>query len=392
MFCPKCGKQIYSGEQFCSGCGTACSGATSGAVGHPNNQVHPDDKRSFWWGVLGAFLGWISIILFVIFRDKHPLRAKSILIGFFVGIALYVVFVIVISVLLVLLGVFLFDPLEGKAKEFSKDGITITATEDFKMGDVAGWNITLEHDLAAIQGMREGSPSPLLSDPLKNYSQIVATRNNVETDSIKHYTKDDVEFYYFTYEEKLSTGDFKRLGITLMSDSNYYFVLFSCRQDNFSKFESTFMKWAKLVVVENKVVSHGMTISVPSKYKTGKHDDWDIYIKNETYSIEITAKREVFPDYSGNTDYSLRNYTNTILARHYGATLGTGYTGVLNFKNDETNFDYFVQSMEDGREHIVAAFKGESNLFYDIRFSCAEDDFHKYHQLLFNFAKLVKVE
>ena len=48
--------------------------------------VNPDDKPSAGWGFLGFILGFISIVLYVVWKSEYPRRSKSILKGFIVGI------------------------------------------------------------------------------------------------------------------------------------------------------------------------------------------------------------------------------------------------------------------------------------------------------------------
>jgi len=125
MYCNKCGKYREPGDKFCEGCGNKfddAQGATGAGLPPPvivmpsnNNQQsnggqsyggqqygqqqwgqqqtvnvqydnRPYDRGGFWWFVLGLILGFIiSLILFIVWNNMYPRRAKAILIGGIIG-------------------------------------------------------------------------------------------------------------------------------------------------------------------------------------------------------------------------------------------------------------------------------------------------------------------
>lgn len=55
----------------------------------------PDDRRSVGFGVLGFFIPLVGFILWLVWRDSMPQRARSCAIGALVGVIVYVIFVII---------------------------------------------------------------------------------------------------------------------------------------------------------------------------------------------------------------------------------------------------------------------------------------------------------
>ncbi len=150
MYCHNCGKQVSDNSKFCRYCGAALSeenateekpkfgddlfgfenkaesGAQNGGAqqqgnaqqgnyqygpgsyytpqggGQPGNYGYqygrytaPDDAKSVGFGVLGFFFPVVGFILWLIWHDDHPLRAKSCLKGVLAGVVFYVLIVII---------------------------------------------------------------------------------------------------------------------------------------------------------------------------------------------------------------------------------------------------------------------------------------------------------
>ena len=101
MFCKKCGKEIMDEAVVCPSCG--CQ--TEKAVAKPAEA----DGKSFGFGVLGFFVPIVGLILYLMWKDTTPLKAKSAgkgaLIGAIVSVVLAVVYyVIAMSVVSATLG------------------------------------------------------------------------------------------------------------------------------------------------------------------------------------------------------------------------------------------------------------------------------------------------
>ena len=95
MFCNQCGGKLTPNAIICPKCGASTSAKKPAATNNVN------DKGGCLWMILGYLLGFISLILFFVWRGERPLRAKSMLIGFLVQIILDLVVAIVLIILFV---------------------------------------------------------------------------------------------------------------------------------------------------------------------------------------------------------------------------------------------------------------------------------------------------
>jgi len=88
MFCKKCGKEILDEAVICPNCGCA-----TGNTVQNNIVTEPDawDKGMEW---LGFFIPIVGVILYFVWKDKTPLKAKSAGRGALAGIG----FVICVSI------------------------------------------------------------------------------------------------------------------------------------------------------------------------------------------------------------------------------------------------------------------------------------------------------
>ncbi len=88
-FCSSCGETIPAGSQFCPKCGAANP--------YPAQYTTPDSP-SAGLAILGFFFPVIGLVLYLVFKDQTPLKAKSCgmgaLTGFIFGVAASVIIVI----------------------------------------------------------------------------------------------------------------------------------------------------------------------------------------------------------------------------------------------------------------------------------------------------------
>ena len=88
MYCSHCGKPIPEGADYCLNCGCAVNGSA------PSK----DDSSSFGFALLGFLFPLIGLILYFVYEDKRPKRAKSVGKGALVGVITRIVISIVITV------------------------------------------------------------------------------------------------------------------------------------------------------------------------------------------------------------------------------------------------------------------------------------------------------
>lgn len=71
MFCKNCGKEIDDNAVVCPHCGVSVSGTT------PAAPATNGDAPSMGFAVLGFFFPIVGLILYLVWKDQSPLKAKS---------------------------------------------------------------------------------------------------------------------------------------------------------------------------------------------------------------------------------------------------------------------------------------------------------------------------
>lgn len=106
-FCAGCGEKLLPGAAFCPKCGTKNGvSATSQPQNHmqnPNTGVMAGDARSGGYAVLCGFFPVVGLILFLVWMQTMPLRAKSCGKGAIIGVCVY----FGVIILFWILGIFL---------------------------------------------------------------------------------------------------------------------------------------------------------------------------------------------------------------------------------------------------------------------------------------------
>jgi len=145
----------------------------------------------------------------------------------------------------------------AKVKTFTNFGMTITATNKFKIRDVAHNTLWLETKTITISGRRE---MPTINFPitktLAQYTEEVLWRNRDdfgEEPTPEVYSEGGTVFHYFFFDRDV--GPFEKrtvytyLAVTMKGTNAFYFFNFACEQKDFSKNQSQFWAWAILLEV-----------------------------------------------------------------------------------------------------------------------------------------------
>ena len=86
-YCKHCGTQIEDSAVVCASCGTSVADIA------PEKAV--EQKASFGWAVLGFFFPLVGLILWLVWKNDEPAKAKragkGALVGFIVNVVLSVV-------------------------------------------------------------------------------------------------------------------------------------------------------------------------------------------------------------------------------------------------------------------------------------------------------------
>lgn len=95
MYCPNCGEQIDDKAVVCPKCGVAIRGKAA---------VSPDDAPSTGFSVLCFFIPVVGLILYLLWHETSPLKAKSCgkgaIIGVIVGVVCSIIMICAYSCLL----------------------------------------------------------------------------------------------------------------------------------------------------------------------------------------------------------------------------------------------------------------------------------------------------
>lgn len=98
MYCKFCGQPVEDNVAFCTSCGRQL-----------NDGSVENDKSSFGFALLGFLLPLVGLILYFVFDDKRPKRAKSVGKGALVGVITRIVLTIIAFIASVVFTVHVFD-------------------------------------------------------------------------------------------------------------------------------------------------------------------------------------------------------------------------------------------------------------------------------------------
>ena len=86
-YCVKCGKELIVEAVICTGCGCSTDYNTN-----DTKAAAEQDKFNFGFAAIGFLVPLVGLILYIIYHEKTPLKAKSAGIGAIVGVVANIVF------------------------------------------------------------------------------------------------------------------------------------------------------------------------------------------------------------------------------------------------------------------------------------------------------------
>ncbi|MGN1170000.1 MAG: zinc ribbon domain-containing protein [Acutalibacteraceae bacterium] len=116
-YCPYCGKEVMEGAAVCLGCGRSLNNFNNNTNNYNPNPYQQNssvpDAPSFGFAVLGFLIPVVGLILYLVWKDTTPLKAKSAGKGALISVIVSVVFSIIMGILFAVASVSLFayDPM-----------------------------------------------------------------------------------------------------------------------------------------------------------------------------------------------------------------------------------------------------------------------------------------
>ena len=92
-YCSKCGKEIMDEAVVCPNCGCA-----------QETVKNANDSSSFGWALLGFCIPIAGLILYLVWKDSTPLKAKSAgngaLVSVIISVIVYIIYAIAMGALI----------------------------------------------------------------------------------------------------------------------------------------------------------------------------------------------------------------------------------------------------------------------------------------------------
>lgn len=101
MYCKNCGRTVDDTSSYCNNCGARIDNK-------PNADVS-EDNSNLGFAILGFFIPIVGLILFLIYEEKKPKRAKSAGKGALIGFITKIVLAIILVILYVVFAASLFN-------------------------------------------------------------------------------------------------------------------------------------------------------------------------------------------------------------------------------------------------------------------------------------------
>ena len=101
MFCKICGRPVDDTSSYCNNCGAR--------IDNKPNTDASEDSLSLGFAIFGFFIPIVGLILFLIYEEKKPKRAKSAVKGALIGFITEIVLAIILVILSVVFATSLFN-------------------------------------------------------------------------------------------------------------------------------------------------------------------------------------------------------------------------------------------------------------------------------------------
>lgn len=101
MYCKNCGRTVDDTSSYCNNCGAR--------IDNKPNADASEDSLSLGFAIFGFFIPIVGLILFLIYEEKKPKRAKSAVKGALIGFITEIVLAIILVILYVVFAASFFN-------------------------------------------------------------------------------------------------------------------------------------------------------------------------------------------------------------------------------------------------------------------------------------------
>lgn len=101
MYCKNCGRTVDGTSSYCNNCGAR--------IDNKPNADASEDSLSLGFAIFGFFIPIVGLILFLIYEEKKPKRAKSAVKGALIGFITEIVLAIILVILYVVFAASFFN-------------------------------------------------------------------------------------------------------------------------------------------------------------------------------------------------------------------------------------------------------------------------------------------
>ncbi len=141
---------------------------------------------------------------------------------------------------------------DPKEKVFSKDGMSITLTDEFEEKEYYDFNAYYDTEEAQVYIMKEDFKLLEENDQDTNASLEEYAQSMMKSGSIDAEIKNEDGLTYFNFEKEFQDIDgkyipYKYYAVVYKSHDAYWLFQFACEEALYSKYEDIFIKWAKSV-------------------------------------------------------------------------------------------------------------------------------------------------
>ena len=113
MYCKNCGRPVDDTSSYCNNCGAR--------IDNKPNTDASEDSLSLGFAIFGFFIPIVGLILFLIYEEKKPKRAKSAVKGALIGFITEIVLAIILVILSVVFATSLFNNISAIGDVFSEE-------------------------------------------------------------------------------------------------------------------------------------------------------------------------------------------------------------------------------------------------------------------------------